>query len=371
MQSNNTADVKAPVGGSADHPRRIDRPCAWYSAELEKDRSWIWVMQPEHIEELDAALRLSKENGLAEQEVTKDNFPLSGFAKELDRLGDELEYGYGVVLMRGFPVDRYSHEDIRRIYWGIGAHIGNAESQNIKGELMQEITDLGFDYRKSEHRGSMTSALLRPHCDITDIVGLLCVRTAKSGGESTVRSSMTIYNEVLDKHPEYLPALHRGFHYELDGKGPAGAPDEVTHRVPVYSWHEGHIACRFNQKAIEAGATKSGSGLDALEQEAIDFIGGAAIRPDIELSMTFEPGDIQWLNNYVILHARSGFTDYEDPAKRRLLYRLWLNYSKARPLDDAFANKALSGPRKGVIKRNPTYVSAEMLNPPKTTEQRL
>jgi len=349
------------VGGTPENPVRIDLACAWHGKDLRDETSWIWRIQPEHVAEMDAALHHSKEKGLAEQDVTKDDFPLDGFAEELARMVHELEYGRGFVLMRGFPVENYDEADLRRIYWGIGQHIGVAESQNIKGELIQEIRDHGFDYTKSEHRGSMSSAELRPHCDITDIVGLVCLRVAKSGGASTIRSSMAIYNEVFDKHPEYLPALHRGFHFELDGKGPTGDPNEVTHRIPTFSWHEGYLACRFNQKAIEAGAVKAGAPLTELEQAAINFVGEVAIREDIELSMIFEPGDIQWLNNSVILHSRGDFEDYEEEERKRLLLRLWLNHDGARPLNAYFANKALNGPRKGVRPRSATYKPDELL----------
>jgi len=349
------------LGGTPEIPVRADLPSAWYGKDLQKKDDWIWQVEPQHVEELDAALHLSKESGLAEQEVTKQDFPLNGFKEELARMVRELEFGRGFVLMRGFPVERYDYADIRRIYWGIGQHIGSAESQNIKGELIQEIRDYGFDYTKSEHRGSMSSAELRPHCDITDTVALLCLRIAKNGGESFIRSSMTIYNEIFEKHPEYLPALHRGFHFELDGKGPTGDPNEVTHRIPTFSWHEGYLACRFNQKAIEAGAKKAGSPLSELEQAAVNFIGDTAEREDVTLSMTFEPGDIQWLNNYLILHSRGGFEDFSEPERKRLLLRLWLNHESAIPLDENFANKALSGPRKGVLQRHATHRPEDML----------
>ena len=354
-------DDPRKLGGTPNFPVRVDLPCAWYGAAVQDINDWVWHIRSEHVEELDAALRISKEKNIAEQEVTREDFPLDDFAVELRRMLYELEFGRGFVLMRGFPVQNYDYHDIRRIYWGIGQHIGIAESQNIKGELIQEIRDHGFDYTRSEHRGSMSAAELRPHCDITDVVGLVCLRTAKYGGKSFIRSSMTIYNEILEQHPEFLPVLHRGFHFELDGKGPTGDPNEVTHRIPIYSWHDGYIACRFNQKAIEAGALKVGSVLSELEQAAINFIGDTAVREDVELSMVFEPGDIQWLNNYVILHSRGGFEDYEELDRKRLLLRLWLNHPGAVPLADDFANKALTGPRKGVINRGATYKSEDLL----------
>ncbi len=338
-------------------PEKLDLPCAWKSEELYEDTSWIWPFSQESLDELDAALQYSKSLGLAEQAVTRDDFPLPNVAKVLDAMLDELEYGRGLVLMRGLPVEKYSPEDLRRLYWGMGTHLGTAESQNIKGELLQEVTDLGFDYNTDAHRGSMSSAQLRAHCDLTDIVGLLCVRPAREGGESTIRSAITIYNEMLETHPEYLPALHRGFQFDLDGKGPTGDPLAVTHVIPVYSWFEGQLSCRFNEKAIKDGAAKIGRLLPDLEREAIEWISAQTVRTEFELSMEFQPGDIQWLNNHTMLHAREAFVDHADRSARRLLYRLWLNHAKARPLDDAFANKVLMGPRKGVKMRAPTYVA--------------
>jgi len=349
----------AKLRGSAENPHRVELPCAWYRQELEADKSWIWPFEKEHIEELDAALRLSEEKGLDIFEVTKDDFPLPSFGKILDALLDELEHGRGVVLMRGFPVERYNTDELRRLYWGMGAHMGTAESQNIDGELMQDISDRGFDYTKTEHRGSMTAAKLRPHCDITDVVGLLCVRTAKEGGKSTLCSSSTVYNEVFDKHPEYLPVIHSGFRFDLDGKGPTGHPKEVTNPLPIFSWCDGQLSCRYNQKAIEEGAEKIDQPLNDLQQAAVAFIGDTAVRPDIQYEMDFRPGDIQWLNNYVILHSRTVYVDHGAADKKRLLLRLWLNHPKARPLEDDFANKALMGPRKGVKHRAPTYELAD------------
>ena len=348
------------LNGTVEAPVRVDLPCAWYGRDLARSDDWIWPFDDACVRELDAALRRSKAAGLAEQAITRDDFPIPEFGEQLAKMLHELEFGRGFVLMRGFPVERYDYADLRRIYWGIGTHIGTAESQNIKGELIQDITDLGFDYSKSEHRGSMSSAELRPHCDITDMVGLLCIRTARSGGLSTIRSSMAIYNEVLEKHPQYLAPLHEGYHFELDGKGPTGAPNEVTHRIPVFSWHQGYLACRFNQKAIEGGAVKAGDPLSDLRQAAIDFVGDTAVRDDVELHMAFEPGDIQWLNNHVILHSRTRFEDHADEDKRRLLLRLWLNHSGARPLDFDFANKALNGPRKGVRRRDATWQADDL-----------
>lgn len=340
---------------------KVDLPCAWTAEDLAQDKSWLRNFTAAEIAELDAALKHSKSKGLAEQEVTADDFPLPTLAGTLRQCLKDLETGTGVLLMRGFPVADYSYEDIRRMYWGMGRHMGALECQNTKGEYMQEITDLGFDYNTDQHRGSMTSAKLRPHCDPTDVVGLLCVRPAVEGGASTIRSSTAIFNEIVENHPEYLPVLYRGFPYDLDGKAPSGDPMEVTHFVPVFSWCEGLVSCRFNQKAIEDGAKKIGRPLSSLEADAVNYVGNLAIDPKFEFAMDFKPGDIQLLNNYVTLHSREHYVDGDTADTKRLLLRLWVNHVSARPLDFRFANKMLMGARRGVIPKVESYEMPEKL----------
>jgi len=40
--------------------------------------------------------------------------------------------------------------------------------------------------------------------------------------------------------------------------------------------------------------------------------------------MVLEPGDIQFLNNYVVVHSRTDYVDHDDPERLRRLLRLWL-----------------------------------------------
>lgn len=342
------------MGGSAANPKAITGPSAWYGQDLQQEDSWIWSFNHHHLKDIHHALQQFHRSGKSESEMQRDDFPLHETASFLQDVLHELEYGTGLALLRGLDLSGYTYQEIRQIYWGMGLYLGKPESQNIKGELMQEITDMGFDYTKSEHRGSMTAAELKPHCDVCDLVGLLCIRGAKSGGVSTLRSSMTIYNEIFHHKPHLLSYLHEGFFFELDGKGPTGAADEITHRIPVYSWHQGYLSCRYNQKAIEGGMIKAGLPLTGEALEAVEEVARLAQDPRIVLNMDFQPGDIQLLNNYVTLHARTKVIDHEDPARKRLLLRLWLNHDGARPLDDDFANKTLNGPRRGVQPRAST-----------------
>src|SRR3546814_5722805 len=165
----------------------------------------------------------------------------------------------------------------------------------------------------------MARAAILPHCDSADAVGLFCIHPAKTGGASMIASSMTIYNEVLANHPEYLEPLCRGFHIDLASKGPTGAEKEVTrNRIPVFSWHKGRMSCRFNEKQTIDGAVKTGTPLTPFEREAVAYVRELALRPDIRYDMDFQVGDIQLLNNHTILHARTDFEDWPDRKSTRL-----------------------------------------------------
>jgi hypothetical protein len=242
------------------------------------------------------------------------------------------------------------------LYWGLGTHLGQIISQNSQGDLLGVVTDMESGkyaeggYYEVGVRGHRTNAYLEPHSDSSDVVGLMCVRPAKAGGYSRVCNSMAIYNEILATHPEYIDPLTDGFHYDLIGKGQT-ASEISNSRIPVFSYFAGLLSCRFNKRQIELGAEKSGIPLTKLQQDAIDYVRALSVREDFLLHMDFQPGDIQLLNNHCTLHSRTAFEDHNDPEKRRMLLRLWLNIPNGRPLAPAYADRLNSGSRGGVTKR--------------------
>jgi hypothetical protein len=287
---------------------------------------------------------------------TREDFPLEGLAARLEGVVDELEHGRGCALLRGLDPGRYSRDELRALYWGIGVHVGTPISQNAGGELMAEVTDGGREYRQKNVRGYTTNDALRAHCDASDVVTLLCVHPARRGGESVFTSSVTIFNEILRRRPDLLAPLAEGFHFDLRGEGATGDPDEVTrHRVPVFSFHEGVLSARFNQKTLEDGQRKSGSSLDARAREAVQMVADLALREDLRYDMRFEAGAIQLLNNHTVLHARTAFEDWPEARRRRLLLRLWLNLREGRALHPRFAERLNTGPRGGVAVRGVDY----------------
>lgn len=338
--------LRTPVTGAA----------AWKAADFKNDNSWLYRLSPTELEEIDAATWSLKSKGLGPLEFTKYDFPLPTLGPKLIDLLDDIEYGRGFVMLRGIDPTRYDLETLKILYWGLGTHLGQIISQNSYGDLLGVVTDMengkfaSGGYYEQNVRGHRTNAHLLPHSDSSDVVGLLCVRPARRGGASLICSSMAIYNEILATHPEFIEPLATGFHFDLIGKG-TKAVEVSNNRIPVYSYFQGLLSCRFNKQQIELGAQKAGVPLTPLQQAAIDYVRELSVREDFLLPMDFQPGDLQLLNNHVTLHSRTGYEDYEEADRKRFLLRLWLNIPNGRPLAPEFADRLNSGGRGGVTKR--------------------
>ena len=322
----------------------VRNPSAWSAAELAADPSWIHELGPGELAELDAGTAAIAASSRGAAGFGRGDYPLSRLGPRIARMVGELEHGRGCVLIRGIDVEHRTLESAKLLYWGLAVHLGEPISQNARGERIAHVADSGRDYDSKNVRGYTTRARLRPHCDACDVVGLLCWRTARSGGESLMSSSVAIYNEIASREPELLPPLFEGFHYDLRGEGATGDENEVTfHRVPVFSWHAGRLSCRFNQKSIEEGMTKAGKPIDALAQRAIDRVGELALDPRLRFDLAFRPGDVQLLNNHSVLHSRNAFEDWPEPERKRNLLRLWLNLREGRALEERFADRLEHG----------------------------
>ncbi|MDX1527912.1 MAG: TauD/TfdA family dioxygenase [Gammaproteobacteria bacterium] len=324
----------------------MTEPSAWTAETVSADDSWIRVLTSSQAAELRSATEKVVALNCKPCEFDAELFSLPRYSAELAAVLEQLENGRGFVLLRGLPVEALDLDGLLLLYSGIGAHLGRVITQNSQGDRIGWVTDRGDDYASAGVRGHGSRAAIRPHCDSADVVGLLCVSTAVRGGKSIIASAMTIYNEILAHHPEYLGVLCRGFHINLAGKGPTGRADELSHhRIPVFSYFRGRLSCRFNQKQIEDAALIRGEPLTALEQEAIECVGSLALRSDIRFEMKFEPGDLQLLNNHCILHAREAYEDDPAGGQRRLLLRMWINLFQGRPLAPEFADRLNTGPR--------------------------
>jgi hypothetical protein len=319
-----TALATAPIAG----------PFVWQGRDLAHSRAWVRNLTAPELADIDAALRAAARRGLALYDVTKGDFALTAAAELLAELGRELETGRGFVLLRGLPVARYSVDELRLIFWGLGTHLGTAVSQSKAGELLGEVRDIGVRMGEPTSRGYRSRDELRFHTDRCDVVGLLSARKAKAGGLSRITSSVAVHNEIWRRRPDLLALLKEDYHHGRQGEE---APDEQRYYVnPVFGLREGRFTSQFSRSYIESAQRfPEVPRLTAAQIEALDLL--AALANELCLEMELEPGDIQLLNNHVIYHARTSYEDYAEAERQRLLLRLWLAVPESRALPEGCA----------------------------------
>lgn len=315
---------------------------AWIGPEIQHDDSWIHRVDAAAVREIEAALTQVKRLGVRIP-FAADAFPLPRFAAELDRILDEIEKGRGFVLMRGIPRERYTDEECEIIYWGLGVHFGTPVSQNARGHLLGHVRDEGRIQADPNARAYQTSQRMDFHTDMLpiDVLGLFCLRTAKSGGASKLVSALTIHNVLREERPDLLEALYGTFHVDWRGEEPPG--EKPWFSLPMFSERDGQVTARINSLPYYDSAARHGEqyGPTPIQREALEKVQEIANRPELVLSMDFREGDVQLINNHTLLHAREAYQDYPEPERERHLLRMWIAVAdgRRRPLAESLASR--------------------------------
>jgi len=333
-------------------PGPVAGPSVWHGRDLQPRTDWIRTFSGAELAEMDAAVRAFKTSGAPLTGISPARFPLPLLGPSLGEILAELLEGRGFAMLRGFPVDRYTRDEQAIAYMGLGAHLGTARSQNAKGHLLGHVKDLGHDIKDPKVRYYQTSRKLEYHTDSVDIVGLLCLKTAKAGGESFIASSMTLYNEILRRRPDLVHALFEPYPTDRRGEVPEGM--QPWFDMPIFHWHAGRLTCIYVRQYIESAQElfPEARRLTRAQVEAMDLMDELLNDPQIHLSMAFLPGDMQFLHNHQILHSRNDFENWPEPERHRHLLRLWLAPAGGRPLPDIFAPRYGSvtpGARGGIV----------------------
>jgi len=313
------------------------QPRAWSPDELRVDTSWIQRLSPSAIVGFQTALQHAKAQQKPLLSLAAEDFPLNTAAAEaLGRAFAATQAGYGFCLVKGFPVAQWSVDDARLLYWGIGLHVGVARTQNRTSQVMNDVRDEGGNYKTVNGRGYNTNAGLDFHCDSCDVVALLCLQTAKTGGTSMVTSSMALVDEIRRSRPEVIPVLQQRFNFSYQG---AQAPSQPPYYgCTILGDDPQHFAFRTNRKNISA-AQRDFEQLPRLSFEqlqALDLLDQLLPDPRFCFAMELERGDLQLLNNYTVIHSRTNFEDFDEPERKRHLLRLWLAIPTAQPLPSAW-----------------------------------
>lgn len=339
---------------SFELPPQQTGAAAWYGPDVTKRDDWMMPLGAAEVTEIEDATRALVAHNADIAAITARDFPLPTLGARLKaRVAGEVLNGRGFLLLRGLPVERWSMQEAATAFFGLGAHLGSARSQNGKGHVLGHVQDLGLDVKDPNVRIYQTHERQTYHTDSCDIVGLLCLKTAKSGGLSALVSSTTIFNEMRRRRPDLLQLLFQPLATDRRGEVPEG--QKPYFEIPVFNWHKGYLTAIYQRQYIDSAQRFADAPrLTPQQVEALDMFDSLANDPALNLFMEFNPGDVQLVHNHTMLHDRTGFEDWPEPERRRHLLRLWLAASGARPLPEIFAQRYGSvtvGDRGGIIVR--------------------
>lgn len=312
---------------------------AWLGPSMQQRKGeWILKLSTNEIMELEEAAEKFHQSTISIGEMNAHNFNLPTFSKKLKLLKEQLIKGIGFGLLKGLPIGRYSEKEAATIFFGIGTHIGNARSQNAKGHVLGQVRNVGLDSTDPKVRLYQTSERQTFHTDSCDVVGLLCMQSAREGGLSLLVSADTVFNEMRKRRPDLLKLLLQPIATDRRGEVPEGMLPYLL--IPVFSYYQQKITPFYQRQYIDSAQRfPDAPRLTPKHVEALDFFDQLCNDPELHLTMMLEKGDMQFVYNHAMLHDRTSFVDYEEINKRRYLARLWLSVEGDRPLPAIFASR--------------------------------
>ncbi|MDY7102844.1 MAG: TauD/TfdA family dioxygenase [Actinomycetota bacterium] len=305
-----------------DHVAPLEERCEWSRDTLEG--GYVWRLGPDEQRELEAALAHARARTAHVLDITRDDFPLPTLGARLAVMAEDLIDGRGVALLRGLDLTDLSPDDASAIYWGVGTHLGRPWPQNAKGHLLGDVTDQGRRHEDPTSRGNELGGVGLPfHSDGSDVVGLFCLDAGVEGGESLVANALMIHNELARTEPGLAAALYDDFAYDYRGEeGPGQRP---WYTMPVFIRHHERLFTRYIRPYMRSVRRHRDAPLPSEQAlAAMDRLDAMCADPAYHVSMRLEPGDMQFINNYHVLHGRAPYRDAREVGAVRHLKRLWL-----------------------------------------------
>jgi len=326
--------IQRRSGPNHPFPGVFKGPQVWTERDFSGPSDWILPLNEVTGQELKSAIAHARQRGGEGSIVKREDFPLPSFALTAAELRRRLRDGIGFVVLRGLALDDYAEDEVRLLYAGLGTYLGAIVPQNLRGERMYSVRDEGMrveaEYGRTGVRFSKTNAAFDFHTDspsrlagITpDVIGLLVLRTAKSGGESALVSGYALHNFLREQRPDILQRLYRPFWVDRRSELPPG--EEPVLPVSVFTF-DGRLKLRYLRFYITKGQEWKGEPLTETDVEALDVFEEVMRRPGMAVRIPLERGDIQWISNTFLLHSRTTYEDYADPERKRHYIRLWLS----------------------------------------------
>jgi hypothetical protein len=305
-----------------EDPKILDGPQAWTARDFSGPSDWVLTVGKETRDELESAVAQKRED-----------VSLPSFAPVAQEIRRRLRDGSGFVVLRGLGLDECSEDEARLIYTILGAHLGTILPQNLRGDRLYSVRDEGIrveaEYGRTGVRFSKTNAAFDFHTDspsrvaghTPDFIGLLVLRSAKTGGESALASGYALHNILLRERPDVLRRLYQPFWVDRRAELPPG--EDPVLPVPVFSF-DGRLTVRYLRFYITKGQEWKGEPLTDADIEALDAFEEVMRRPDVPVMLPLEQGDLQLISNTFLLHSRTSYEDFAEPERKRHYLRLWL-----------------------------------------------
>jgi hypothetical protein len=315
------------------HAGVFEGPQTWTARDFSSPADWVLQLPQETTLELQSAVAYATGHGVEPGTLQPDDFPLTSFAPTAAEVRKRLLQGRGFVVLRGLDMDDYDEDEARLVYAGLGSRIGAIIPQTLRGDRLYSVRNEGIrmeaDYGRTGVRFSKTNSAFDFHTDspsrvagrTPDFIGLLVLRTAKSGGDSALVSGYALHNMLREERPDVLDRLYQPFWVDRRAELPPG--EEPVLPVPVFAF-DGRLTVRYLRFYITKGQELKGEPLTRADIAALDAFEELMRRPGVAVQVPLERGDIQLISNAFLLHSRNSYEDHPEPERKRHYVRLWL-----------------------------------------------
>jgi hypothetical protein len=304
----------------------IGSPAAWLGKDMrEQESAWHVHLNASELAEFGEGLDRLEQDRIAMNQVDRTSLRLPRLEPKISAWRHELMHGRGFVIVSGFPVEEWGEARSALAFWTLGHHLGVPGAQNPDGELLGHVKDYGELAHSPDVRLYRTTSDIRFHCDAADVVGLLCLQTAKKGGQSRIASSVAIWNAIFESDPESAALLFEPFAHDLRGEHRPNGPRHANIQ-PCCLGEDGVLRTFYHSEYFRSAARLPEVGaLPKRHQKLLDRYDALGASPDFHMDMWLERGDMQFISNHTIVHARTEYEDDPDSARKRHLLRLWLS----------------------------------------------
>lgn len=297
----------------------------WLAADIDT-HDWRVEASGEVLDEIRRLAHFIEDNPLQMLQRRIGDFDLPAIRAIMAKMKTILDDGVGFAVLDRLPMNDFSIETLVEVYWVLGQCIGRPVAQKWNGQMIYDVSDTGQEYSYGV-RGSHTAVELNFHTDnafarmVPDYVGLLCRNPARRGGISRFCSLYTVHRRMHEHYPELLARLYQPVLFDRQKEHREGA--EPVCLAPYFSWRRGRLFARANASLIRKGYEVAGEPMDSELSDALEAIDSVCAAEDLWYEAPLERGQIQYLNNHEVGHYRSAFEDFDEPERKRHLYRLW------------------------------------------------